>query len=144
MLRRGNESQSFMFEFLPNPQHERHCNVTNFYISFAYFHDNLPMTFSDTCHVMSLKKYRCKNFGLAFNCCNLLPRVFMLRCVAGALLVITQQNVCYSMQQIINYRPLMIDQFQFRLEKAAKTRSLRVQLLPPSVCSSRPHQYTDL
>lgn len=71
-------------------------------------------------------------------------RIFLLQRVARCLLVITRHIVCCSTRWIINYRPLNIDQFQFRFERARKTWSRWVQLSPPSVCGSRPCQHTKL
>lgn len=46
------------------------------------------------------------------------PRVILLQCVAGSLLVITWHIVCGCMQQIIDYSLLITDQSQFRFESS--------------------------
>lgn len=53
-------------------------------------------------------------------------RIFLLQCFAGGLFVITQYIVCYHIWRIINYRPLIIDQFRF--ERASKTQNRQEQL----------------
>lgn len=69
--------------------------------------------------------------------------IFSLQYVAESLLVITRHNVCCRTWWIINYRPLIINQFQFQYERAQKTTSRREQLFQPSRCSCR-HQHTEL
>uniref|UniRef100_A0A6G5AHS3 Uncharacterized protein n=1 Tax=Rhipicephalus microplus TaxID=6941 RepID=A0A6G5AHS3_RHIMP len=75
---------------------------------------------------------------------KLWPRVFFAAMCCWDLLAMTRQIICCRTQQTINYRLFIIDQFQFRSERAPKTTSRRMQLSQPSVSSSRPCQHTEL
>lgn len=69
------------------------------------------------------------------------PCVFLLQCVAGGLLVKTRHIVCCSARQIIYYRLLITDQFQFQFPKR---QASGCNLSPPRGCSARSRQHTEL